>query len=147
MKKQFKKLASMLLILVMLASVSINALVAYASSDNNYSYKFQIEANETAKYSEGKFRSTSNNYNAWKVNLQSSGEGEKTITKFRLCLNDGTGASAWHSVTQGSGAHYYSTNDAADFRTVYLQGRNNNDSTKKYTVSGVWDEETGLIIG
>lgn len=130
--------------LLVISTISINTLVANAAVNDKHDYLFTIKASEgTSRYSNGNLRSTYDN-NAWKVNLEVSGEGDGTATKFRLCLKDNSGASAWHSVIQGSGDHYYSATDAADATTVYLQGKNNTSTTKTYTISGYWDEETGV---
>ncbi|MCC8074140.1 MAG: DUF2712 domain-containing protein [Clostridiales bacterium] len=144
-KNYNKKLMFTILALIVITTISLSGLVAYAYSDNNISYSFTIRASQAvSKYSEDEFRNTYNNDNAWKVNLRSSGEGSSTITYFRLCLEDNSGVSSWHSVVQGSGSHYYSAWDGADHTHVYLQGKNNNNTTKTYTVSGYWDEETGI---
>lgn len=144
-KNYYKRLTSVILALIVVATISATGLVAYAYSDNNISYSFTIKASQVAsKYSEREYRNTYDNSNAWKVNLRSSGEGAKAATYFRLCLKDDSGVSNWKLVAQGSGAHYYSAWDGADHTYVYLQGKNNNNSAKTYTVSGYWDEETGL---
>ncbi len=95
-KKYYKKLTSVILALIVIATVSVTGLVAYAYSDNNISYNFTIKASQAAsKYSEREYRNTYDNSNAWKVNLRSSGEGSKAATNFRLCLADNSGVSAW----------------------------------------------------
>lgn len=145
MGKLTKKITAIVMALLVISTISINTLVANAAADSNFDYSFTIKASQaTSKYSNGNLRSTYDNDNAWKVNLRSSGEGDSTATYFRLCLNDNSGASSWHLVTQGTGSHYYSATDAADFTTVYLQGKNNNNNTNTYTVTGYWDEETGV---
>jgi len=145
MQSLMKKLSSIVIALVVMSTISVGSLAAYAYFDNNFDYKFTIKASQAvSKYSEKEYRNTYNNNNAWKVNLRSSGEGSNTVTKFRLCLADNSGVSSWHNVTQGSGAHYYAAWDGADHTYVYLQGENNNNTTKTYTVSGYWDEETGI---
>lgn len=146
MKERTKKISAVFLVLLAVSTFFASSLVAHASVDSNIEYSFVVKANNGLnKDPDGRRRQTSNNNNAWKVNLRVSGEGDKTATKFRLCLKDDSAASAWHTVIQGSGSHYYATNDAADHKTVYLQGQNNNTSTKSYKVSGYWDEETGIL--
>lgn len=145
MNKLTKKLIAIVMALLVISTISINTLVANAAVNDNHDYLFTIKASQgTSKNSNGNLRSTYDNNNAWKVNLEVSGEGDNTATYFRLCLKDDWEASNWHLVTQGSGEHYYSASDAADATTVYLQGKNNNNTTKSYTISGYWDEETGV---
>lgn len=145
MSELTKKISSIIMALLVIMTLSVNTLVAYASADSEFDYLFTIKASQAvSRYSDGHFRSTYNNNNAWKVNLEVSGEGDGTATSFRLGLSDNSGGSEWHAVAQGSGDHYYSATDAADWTTVYLQGKNNNNTTKSYTISGYWDEETGV---
>ena len=151
MKNKFKdKVVS--IFLAMLLIVSTFAVTGYAltdelSTDDNHSFSFKIPANQNqGRYTSGKFRSTTDHNNAWKVNFKTSNEPGtgNTYTKFSICLNDGTLASSWHTVQESSGAHYYAGNDWGDYITVYLHGKDNNNIASSYPVSGYWDEETGV---
>lgn len=146
MKKLTKKFIAIVIALFAVSTISAGSLVAMASIDEDIAFSFQIKANnEISRDPNKRFRSTFNNDNAWKVELVTSNETDDRKgcgTYFCLGLDDKTSASAWHLVERGSGEHYYSSNDAADFANVYLQGKDNNNSSKVYTVGGFWDEET-----
>lgn len=142
-----KKIAS--ICLCTLATTSMFAFNAFAAEDNNVAYKFRIQGSvDNAQESDGRFRSTTDNSNAWKVELEKSGEGEGTITCFWIEKSNGTNASSSIQIKQGNAARYFTANDKGDNTTVYLTAENNNfTSTKQYEVSGYWDEETGIHIG
>lgn len=113
---------------------------AFASNDN-HPYSFTIKSEYGNGYSPERYRQTTNVNNKWKVNLQSSGEGNGTISLFWLDKNYSV-VSDFYEVKQGSGAHYYPADHTASKSDVGLGAENNNYSTNSYTVSGVWDEET-----
>lgn len=142
-KRKYKQLTALLLSVILLTAVSATT-VAYAYFDNDRSYTFKIASNQrVTKYGTKEFRNTKDNNNAWKVKLNVSGEGDGKITQFRLGLADGTAASSWANATQGAKAKYSKSNDAGKHVYVYLNGRNNNKNATTYTITGVWDEETG----
>ena len=142
-----KKIASICLCTI--AVTSMFAFNALAAEDNNIEYKFRIQGSvDNAQEADGRFRSTTDNSNAWKVKLEKSGEGNGTITCFWIEKGNGTNASTKRQVQQGKAARYFAANDKGDNTTVYLTAENNNfASTKQYEVSGYWDEETGIHIG
>lgn len=150
MKKLAKKFIAIVIALLAVTTISASSLVAMASVNENIGFSFGVEAhNAITQYQYGRLRTTSNNKNAWKVNLTTSDETDSSKgcgSYFCLGLNDQTEASKWYLVEKGSGEHYYPTNDSAGFKYVYLQCRDNNNSTKTYTVAGFWDEETGVIL-
>jgi hypothetical protein len=113
------------------------------AADDDIDYQFTIYGNHANSYSAARYRQTTYIWNEWKVNLQSSTEGEGTIMTFWLALDDGNYvASDFHDVTQGSGSHYYWAYDSASETDVKLAAENNNYTTNSYTISGIWDEET-----
>ncbi len=144
MKKKTTKVFSV--VLVVMLFVATFAVSAFAG-DENLIYSFNIQANRNVtRYTVGQFRDTTNNNNAWKVNFKTSNEPGtgRTFTEYVITKSDGTLAASWHSVQVSTGAHYYAANDNGDFATVYLNGRDNNNIASTYTVTGYWDEETGI---
>ena len=137
------KLITVAVLLAIVSAISLST-VSYASTDDEIEYLFTIKTNlAISRYDDRRLRSTSNNDNAWKVNLQFSDEGSNTATMFSLGLNDYTPASAWVTKVVGTGTDYYSANDAADWAYVYLQAKDNNNVAATYRITGYWDEETG----
>lgn len=60
---------------------------------------------------------------------------------------NGRSASSEYSIKQGDSARYKRANDNGDHINVYLTAENNNFmSSKTYTVTGYWDEETGVYL-
>jgi hypothetical protein len=147
MKNEFKKkLATCSLCILGLSSLAITS--AIASSDDNYAFSFRIQGSvDNAQDSTGRYRGTDDNSNAWKVNLKSSGEGSGTITDFWIERKSGRNASSQYHVKQGNGSYYFPANNNGDKVIVYLTGENNNfASTKQYSISGIWDPETGCHV-
>lgn len=147
MKKLTKKFAAIVIALLVVSAISASSLVAMASVDEEIDFRFSFISDETVNRGDDRrYRSTSDNNNAWKVDLQTSNEttdAKECGSLFCIGLEDATLASAWQLVVRYSGPHYYATNDAADFRYVYLMCKDNNNSGKPITLTGVWDEETG----
>lgn len=137
---RFRKSAivCILLMLVMVSTgISVNA------SDDDIDFSFTLKANYANSYSYGRYRQTTSKYNPWKVNLAYSSEGAGTKARFWLAnSNTFDRCSETYIVTQGSGDHYYSAWENAAEKRVSLGCENNNDTSKSYTVSGYWDEET-----
>lgn len=127
-------------------------LALYATSDvlaanENYSFSFSIKSWNGNTRSGGRYRQTTNAYNAWKVNLVKSTEGAgNPITRFWLETYNGTNVSPAHNVNAGSKNHFYAANSSASKATVYLTAENNNFTGQTYSVSGYWDEETGINL-
>ncbi|MBE6815135.1 MAG: DUF2712 domain-containing protein [Ruminococcaceae bacterium] len=145
--KRFKKLISITLCIFAFATIfATNAFAAATNNDYNFDFKIQGSV-DNAQDPTGRYRGTTNNNHSWKVQLTSSGEGEKTITKFWIENKNGTNASSAYNIKQGNPAEYKPANDYGDSTTVYLTGENNNyASSKQYVVKGFWDEETGIFL-
>lgn len=110
---------------------------------------FEIKANQGFSHDANKqYRSTNDVNDAWKVNFKKTSETEDNLTSFHLGIYnpDGTNptGSKKYVVEVGSGAHYYPAYQRASDQHVYLYARNNSQTEEIYTVSGYWDEETGI---
>ena len=101
-----------------------------AYKDNNIGFSFRIQGSvDNAQAPKSEFRNTSDNSNSWKVQMSKSGEGSE------------------YSIKQGESTRYKRANDNGDHINVYLTAENNNFmSSKTYTVTGYWDEETGVYL-
>ncbi len=132
------------MVTAMVSIFVINATAPVYAANDDIGYSFKIKANYKNSYSSSRYRQTKNTDNKWKVNMTYSGEGTGTVTTYWLSKNDvsHTRVSGTHDVKQGSGAHYYKAYKGASETRVRLSAENNNDSSKTYTVSGYWDEET-----
>ncbi|MFC6202260.1 DUF2712 domain-containing protein [Lactiplantibacillus nangangensis] len=119
----------------------IGANTAYASNDN-WGFRFGIQSNQANSRSGRRYRETTNVNNKWKVNMQRSGEGARTVTTYWLENAKGTNVSPSLHVKQGSGSYYSTAYSDASKKYVYLTAQNNNYNGSHYTVSGYWDEET-----
>lgn len=136
------KLSLLTIFTIICACVS----VAYASYsyEDSYSFNIDIKANRFWNYTANRYRESSRPENRWKVNLQNSTEGSGTVLNFKLSAsNHSTNLSNTYSVAQGTGNHYYAAYSNAGGRDVCLAGQNNNNVSKTYKASGVWDEEVG----
>lgn len=142
MKKIIK--ATMLFMLLIGSAV----LPAFAASTNdNISYSFTIGASQKNGYSGPRDRTTTNTRNSWKVNMTYDSEGAGTKATYWLArASDKAMASGSHTITVGSGNHYYPATNTASNKSVVLAGENNNYTPNRYTVAGYWDEETGVIV-
>jgi hypothetical protein len=120
----------------------------YYHKDNNIGFSFRIQGSvDNAQAPKSEFRNTSDNSNSWKVQMSKSGEGQHTITNFWIVNKNGRSASSEYSIKQGDSARYKRANDNGDHINVYLTAENNNFmSSKTYTVTGYWDEETGVYL-
>lgn len=125
------------------------SLTAFAANDDNIAYSFKMKANGARSYSSSEYRGTPNPKNSWKVNMTYNAEGSGTVATYFLASSNiitRTQYSDAHDVKQGSGAHYYAAYAEASEKNVALGCKNNNIVDKSYTVSGYWDEETGVIL-
>ncbi|HAE62304.1 MAG TPA: hypothetical protein DCG38_08245 [Eubacteriaceae bacterium] len=139
MKKKAYALVASIMILVVFISSTI-----FAGNDNA-GFSFQIQPFQLNIHSTERYRSTTNIYNTWKVNLVYSGEGSGTYTRFWLEeYPKDNNVSPTLDVKQGSGAHYYYAYSSASQTDVWLTAENNNFGNTTYQVSGYWDEETTL---
>lgn len=146
MKKIKQKLIA--IAVCVFAFASMFATYALASTEQDYSFIFRIQGSyHNAQNPTGLYRNTNVNTNAWKVRLDYSEEGNKTITTFWLELKDGTNASEAYAIKQGDPARYKPANDKGDYATVYLTGENNSYlASDQYTVSGIWEPDTGIYL-
>ncbi len=143
--------------IIKIASIGLSSLlvllfistITYAAN-NNYAFSFSIQAHQTnsrVTSAEAKHRSTTNTNDSWKVNLKKSTEVSGTVTSFWLEVSDGTNVSEDCDAKQGAGPYYKKPKAAANQKNVYLTAENNNNNSQIYSVSGVWDEETGILVG
>ncbi len=134
--------------LCMFGLTSLVATNAFAANYDNYDFSFRIQGSvDNAQDPTDHYRNTTDNSNAWKIILDSSGEGNGTVTDFQIELEDSTNASSQHHVKQGNGAYFFPANDYGDNNWVYLTGENNNfSSTKQYDVSGTWNPASGVHV-
>lgn len=143
--KLTKKLAKVVFVLVV--AVTCVSSVNVFASDKDYDFEFQIGRwGANACELECRERTTKNPNNAWKVRLDESGEGDGTISRFWLEINSGKNVSDAVNAKQGAAALYKEAKDSASGVWVYLTGENNNFNSNTYLISGIWDEETGVII-
>ena len=135
------------IILAMCCIMSILCVVPAFAGDDSIPYSFTMKAELQKSYcSEARERTTQNPNNTWKVNMTFNEEGENTVAKYFIATSIiKTPCSDKHDIKQGSGEHYFVAYGNASNKYVKLGVMNNNDSTKKYTVSGYWDEETGVL--
>ena len=138
-----KRIKAMAVILSAGMGLGMNGMLAKAS-DDNHSFSFTMKSKQANSYNAAaRYRQTSNPNNKWKVNLQNSAEGAGTISIFWIARADNKkAASNKYKVAQGTGAHYYNANNNGNQTDVQLAAKNNNNSSKSYKISGVWDEET-----
>jgi hypothetical protein len=132
-----------------LAFSTISAINTFAATvDNNIAYGFKIESwhqNSRVSDEEARYRTTTNIYDQWKVKLEHSGEGEGTYTTFWMENSGETNVTDAVDVKQGATPYYNPTRESAGRTYCYLTAENNNYNWDTYYVSGVWDEETGVI--
>lgn len=136
---KIKVLALCLLTIFTLGAVGANTALA---SNDKWGFHYTIGPFQSNSRSGARYRQTTNTNNKWKVNLQSSGEGGGTITRFWLENKAKKNVSPSMKVKQGGGAYYSPAYSDASKKNVYLTGENNNYNGTKYSVSGYWDEET-----
>lgn len=145
-----KKGKVLIVLLICLSCIVTSfSLTAFAANNDNIAYSFKMKANLGRSYSSSEYRGTLNPKNSWKVNMTYSDEGTGTAAIYFLAsanILTRTQLSDAYTVKQGSGAHYYAAYAEASERNVALGCKNNNDVAKSYTVSGYWDEETGVIV-
>lgn len=146
LKKKLSKITSITFIAAVVVT-SIFSINAYASNDN-IAFEFKIgswQSNGRVSDAKARLRETTNVDDQWKVGLKSSGEGTGTITRFWLEVYNKDNVSPAVNATQGSSVYYKKANSGASRAYVYLTGENNNFNGNTYYVSGIWDEETGVI--
>lgn len=130
------------MILVVLAIPATNIVLA---GDDNYDFRFRIPGGSgqpNGQEADGQWRQTNDPENPWKVDLNSSGEGDGTYTVFWLEKSDGENVSPSRNVKCKGPKYYTNAYKKASERRVYLTAQNNNKNGTSYLVSGYWDEET-----
>lgn len=138
-----KRGISALLSLAVVGTVFSGSLVK-AAKNNNIGYSFYVKAYENESYcTDVRTRSTSKPKNCWKVNLAYSGEGAGKVTRFWLAKGTNTVSDSVNA-KQGGKVRYKYAFSSANKSNVRLRACNNNYSASGYTVSGYWDEETGV---
>lgn len=139
-----KRITIVLAMLMLFGSVLPMSIFAYDPAyDNEVQFEFTIWPFQLNSNSSSRYRSTTNIYNTWKVNLQTSTEGAGTYTRFWLEEDfNFANVSPSLDVRQGSGDHYYYTYSSASQEDVCLAAENNNYGNTSYYVTGYWDEET-----
>ncbi|KZT83378.1 hypothetical protein Nizo1840_1657 [Lactiplantibacillus plantarum] len=136
---KLKMVAACLLSIVTFGAVGANTALA---SNDNWGFNFIIQTHQANSRSGPLYRQTTNVNNKWKVNMQSSGEGARTVTTYWLENAGGTNVSPSLNVKQGNGSYYSAAYSNASKKNVYLTAQNNNYNSNQYRVSGFWDEET-----
>ncbi|OJG97479.1 hypothetical protein RV18_GL000760 [Enterococcus termitis] len=138
-----RKKVKLILILGLLLSVSgVFSSIPASASNDDWGFGFTIQANQANSRSSARYRETTKTNNQWKVNMQKSGEGGGTITRYWLEVPNGTNVSTSKNVKQGGGAYYTNAYSDASKKNVHLTAENNNYNRATYRVSGYWDEET-----
>ncbi|MEW5552128.1 DUF2712 domain-containing protein [Peribacillus frigoritolerans] len=148
MKLKLKKPQKLMLAGFAGVSILASANLSFAYENNEIGFDFNLKPNYGNTYTAIRERSTTNDDNQWKVNLLDNSEGPGTYATFWLeaVVDDWLRASAPHDVQEGSGNHYYTTNNnLADNTNTRMGAENNNYSTDYFNVEGYWDEETGVI--
>ena len=128
-KKAELKIKKAAAFMAAIAFVLTTGFASINASDDNISYSFKLKANYANSYTKSRYRQTSNTKNKWKINHAYSSEGRNTIAHF-----------GWQN--QGTGPHYYNAWSGASKTDVCLGAENNNGTSKEYSISGYWDEET-----
>lgn len=149
-KSLFKKLSALILVFAVFV-VSASAISSNAAS-SPHSFCFQIVANgKVSKEPTKRLRSTHDQNNAWMVQMDTSTEspnGTTTITKFHLGVDNPNGINPMGSesyiVRLKFGEYRFPAYANASGKYVYLYGKDNYSTNHAYTVSGIWNEETGL---
>ncbi len=142
MKRKVKLMAVLFLVCLSIAGL-ININIKAAGNDNR-KFKMLVQDHGGATANDGLYRATKYADNLWKVRLDKSGEGEGTITMFWLENYGGKNVSKIYYVVQGRSANYYPAFASASKTDVYLTVQNNNLRGNKYSIEGVWDNETGI---
>ncbi len=143
-KKAELKIKKAAAFMAAIAFVLTTGFASINASDDNISYSFKLKANYANSYTKSRYHQTSNTKNKWKINHAYSSEGRNTIATFWLAKSNSshTRVSNTHDVHQGTGPHYYNAWSGASKTDVCLGAENNNGTSKEYSISGYWDEET-----
>lgn len=114
-----------------------------SAEDKAVGYNFTVGYNQNPGVSSSRYRETTNNHNCWKANMTYSSEGQNTVMNFWLAKNT-SNASDMSSLRVAGKTKYKYAYDNAARTNVNLKAVNNSYVPRSYTVSGYWDEETGV---
>lgn len=135
-----KKVGLVIALSVCALLVSISS---FAAGNDDKHYEFRIEAfGVNGRIASPEYRQTKYPENQWKVKMEYSEEGERTVARYWLENTAKNNVSPHVDATQGLGPYYKEAKDSASQTNVYLTAQNNNINAKSYNVSGIWDEET-----
>ncbi|MCY8935670.1 DUF2712 domain-containing protein [Peribacillus frigoritolerans] len=116
------------------------------AGDDSIGFEFTIKPDQGNSRTTARYRETTVENNAWKVNVTESGEGNTALTTFWLELSGGTNVSHPFSVAEVESAKYAPAYTNASKAYVHLTAQNNNLNNDTYGVTGIWDEETGVLV-
>lgn len=117
-----------------------------AAGNDNFGFWFRIYGYQQNSGTGGRYRQTTNYKNNWKVNLTKSNEGPHTKTTFWLEKEGGANISRSVTKTAGNGQSLRRVKSSFKGKqTVMLTAQNNNINGDEYNITGLWDEETGII--
>ncbi len=118
-----------------------------SANNDDIKFGFQIMPHQSNSRAPGRYRSTNNVNNQWKVNMKYSGESTASnndgyVTRFWIEHENGTNVSKSVEQSERTGTMYVKPYSSANKSTVYLTAENNTYTNTSYYVSGIWDEET-----
>lgn len=136
-----KRIIGTLIALLAFGAMSVGNYVSAA--DDSIGYSFTVGYNQYPGTSSSRYRQTTNTKNCWKANMTYSAEGQNTVMNFWLAKNTAN-VSDMVSLSVGGKTKYRYAYDSASQTNVNLKAVNNNNVPRSYTISGYWDEETGV---
>lgn len=146
--KMFKNLAFLVMAFTMLCLLSTPIIGnAYTYGERQYNFKVAASGGPS-HYSEREFRNTTNTNNCWKVGMTTSTESNtvRSVTRFYLGVENSpynAQGSEMYKVIVREEPKYYPSYTNALHKYVYLYARDDTNTNKAYTATGIWDEETG----
>lgn len=114
-----------------------------SAADKAVGYSFTVGYNQNPGTSSSRYRETTNKKNCWKANMTYSAEGQNTVMNFWLAKKT-VNASDKVPLRVGGVTKYRYAYDNAAKTNVNLKAINNNYVPRSYSISGYWDEETGV---
>lgn len=137
--------SSIIISALLLSLCVFNADTIDTKTDDNVPFGLYLFPFQDNDVTEGRHRDATDYRNAWKTEVKTSSEGKGTYSTYWLENIYSVNVSPSHNVKQGSGAHYFATNDSGTLAsniTVHMAVQNNNWGPTRYKVTGYWDEET-----
>lgn len=147
--KMIKQLVALMTVLIALVTV-VTPMVSLAGEDR-VPFNFVVSINgNPSHYTISRYRQTTNTRNTWKVQMDYSDEAKsvRSVTKFYLGVKHSPyneQGSQMVKVILREGAYYTPAYTNASKKDVFLYARDDTTTNKNYTVTGYWDEETGVI--